>query len=87
MLREKIKPSGFGTRLSAAFCFAKLFLGVHADKVFYQVRWFLLKPNPAMKGALGEQELVHVSYHTQMWSDTGRSGSNNQEDRDMESHS
>ena len=61
--------------------------GVHADRVFYQVRWFLLKPNREMKVVQGEQVLMHVFYHTQMWSETGRNGRNSQGGLSKEFHS
>ena len=71
---KKINPSGVILSMAQHLALSSCSQGVHADRVFYQVRWFLLKPNPAMKGVQGEQVLVHISHHTQMLSETGRNG-------------
>ena len=60
--------------------------GFHADRVFYQVRWFLLKPSPAMKVVQDVQVLVHMSYHIRTLSETGRSGWNSRAGRGREFH-
>ena len=39
-----------------------------------------------MKGVQDEQVLVHVSYHIQMWSGTGRNGWSSQGDLSKEFH-
>ena len=84
---KKINPSGLILSMAQHLALSSCSQGVHADRVFYQVRWFLLKPNLVMKGVQGEQVLVHISYHTQMWSETDRNGWNSQGGPDREFHS